>query len=173
MGIDKFDKPLVRFPEDEDTSFEEVIVEERQAKEALERISQAFDQVGLSLSKDTKILEGGTGTGVLMRYLKKEGYDTVGVDARPRHGEALPIATARIERLPFADASFGAIISSAIFDEDFYIQDQGSMRKEIARVLEPEGFYIALYSSGNDIEGFQTTLRSRSLALALYRKRLA
>jgi len=51
----------------------------------------------------------------------KQGYNIVGVDGRPRHSGELPIALARIERLPFADGTFDALISSAVLTESSMI----------------------------------------------------
>jgi ubiquinone/menaquinone biosynthesis C-methylase UbiE len=104
-------------------------------KNLLQKYQVPFD-------KNTKLLEVGSGNGVMIDLLQKEGIPAVGVDIRPRGSSEIPQAAARIEQLPFASDSFDIIISSQIFDDVVYKQDQGKMLAEISRILKSGGLYI-------------------------------
>ncbi len=84
----------------------------------------------------------GSGNSVFLDYLKKEGVNAFGVDARPRGNKESPQVLARIEQLPFPNESFDVIFSSAVFDSTVYTQDQQLMLEEIKRVLKHGGIYV-------------------------------
>lgn len=123
-------------------------------------IEKMFKMKGLLLSQSGKILEIGTGRGLLLKLLLQRGYDAVGVDARPRHSGTLPVAHARIERLPFGDETFQTVISTSVFDDSVYEQDWKQMFDEIYRVLKSGGLYISVgdaHEHSIPKEKFETT----------------
>jgi SAM-dependent methyltransferase len=125
---------------------------------------------GLDLTKNMKVLEVGSGNSVFLDFLKKQGVDIVGADVDFRGGHESPQIIARIEQLPFKDESFDVVLSSAIFDNSVYKQDQDIMIKEIARVLKHGGFYLGnseWRTNVKPIEGFD--LISKEPA-AVYKK---
>lgn len=89
------------------------------------------------------MLDTGSGKGVLVDFLKKEGLNAFGVDARPRGRTADGIVQGRAEALPFRSESFDFIFSTGLFDSGVYDQDQLRMADEMARVLKPGGVYIS------------------------------
>ena len=107
-----------------------------------EYLEQDLTKHGLRLNPEVKILDIGSGQGLMLEYLKKRGLDVVGVDARPRGKRDLPQVQARAERLPFADEKFDVIISYQLFDSSMYRQDQAEMINEITRVLKKGGIYV-------------------------------
>jgi len=121
-----------------------------------------LSELGIALSKDSKILEVGSGNNIFLQHLQDLGYDAVGLDARPRGDKAEKVVRARIERLPFRDNAFEFVISHAVFDADVYFQDQDEMAKEIVRVLKPGGVYYGALNMGSEIqfEEYFETLKS-------------
>lgn len=96
----------------------------------------------INLSPNAKILELGSGKGSLLALLRREGFDAVGVDSRPRGNADGLMVKARIEQLPFPEKSFDAIVSVMAFQKNAYEQDQNMMIDEICRVLKPNGVYV-------------------------------
>jgi SAM-dependent methyltransferase len=146
-----------------DKSYETGEWEERGALNKLSLanlMSKLEEKYDIRLDKGSKILEIGTGAGASLRRFKNEGYDIVGIDARPRHKEELPIVHARIEDLPFATASFELVIAGSVFDSYYYEQDQPAMLKEIIRVLKPGGIF---FNGFRVQDPFNETERSRPI----------
>jgi demethylmenaquinone methyltransferase/2-methoxy-6-polyprenyl-1,4-benzoquinol methylase len=88
-------------------------------------------------------LDIGCGTGALSLLLA-EGTTVVGIDlshrmltrARERAGPRVKLAQATALRLPFADATFGVVVSAFVLRN---LRDLGAALREMARVLEPGG----------------------------------
>ncbi len=141
---------------------------------AYEMFKFKLKQEGMILTKDTKVLEIGSGNGDHLKGLHDNGVDIVGVDARPR-GESGPQVAARVEQLPFANDSFDVVIGIAVFDTDVYAQDQAMMFEDIARVLKPGGILIA--SAGSIDSGVvpktlrEVTERGARLFERVYKKK--
>ena len=105
-------------------------------------LQKVLEKYGLDLTKG-KVLEVGSGNTEFLNYIRKNGVDAVGVEIRPRGNKESPQVVARIEQLPFPDGSFDIILSSQVFDNTVYNQDQNLMIKEITRVLKHGGMYFA------------------------------
>jgi ubiquinone/menaquinone biosynthesis C-methylase UbiE len=99
------------------------------------------------LPRSGKILEVGCGTGGLLAAGAKLGIDIEGVDialrwlvvARRRLddlGLSVPLVAASGDRLPYADASFDAVVADSLLE---HLDDPASAVKEWARVLRPGG----------------------------------
>jgi ubiquinone/menaquinone biosynthesis C-methylase UbiE len=112
-----------------------------------------LQEQGISLDSNTKVLEVGSGNGLMLQQFKKDGIDAVGVDINPRDesGETLQVK-ARGEQLPLTDGSFNVVISTQAFDSAKYPdQDQKKMAAEIVRVLKEGGLYISFAEMMQDI----------------------
>lgn len=97
------------------------------------------------LSRNSRILDAGCGTGGLLQKLSKD-YLAEGVDISP---EALRFCKARrvktqiasLEKLPFKSNTFGAVVSIDVIYHKFVKSDLEAMR-ELARVLQPDGVMV-------------------------------
>ena len=88
------------------------------------------------------LLEVGVGSGRLLARLAERGWDVAGIDAAPRMVElararvpGAKLEVARVEKLPFKDASFDAVVAVGVLE---YADLEASLR-ELARVLRPGG----------------------------------
>ena len=99
------------------------------------------------INKKDKILEIGSGKGVLLNQLYKNGYNIIGNEvneqfhkkAKELFGNNLPIYLTKGTKLNFKNNSFDIIIS---FDVLEHIPDTDAHLQEIKRILKPEGYYI-------------------------------
>src|SRR4051812_3567160 len=138
MGIDKLNKPVYDDPTDpklkhELASYEEVTANREDAELVFSIIEDGLEKAGIVLPPDAKILEVGSGTGHLLALLRNNGWDAVGVDARPRHEGDLPVSPDRIEHLTFPDGQFDALIGIAVFDRTMYRQLKPKMLEQMRR----------------------------------------
>lgn len=94
--------------------------------------------------KSANILEVGSGTWHLLHIFRNRGIKIVGIDGRPKpFREDLWIVTWRIEEMSmFDDKSFNAVVSSNVFDANYYEQEKERMLAEIGRVLWNGGMYV-------------------------------
>ena len=88
------------------------------------------------------LLEVGVGSGRLLARLAERGWDVVGIDAARQMVElararvpGARLDVARVEELPFGDASFDAVVAVGVLE---YV-DLGASLRELARVLRPGG----------------------------------
>jgi 2-polyprenyl-6-hydroxyphenyl methylase/3-demethylubiquinone-9 3-methyltransferase len=108
-----------------------------------------------------RVLDAGCGGGLVAHELAAAGAEVVGVDrslgslgvarrATPRRGPGNPEgvprsvgsfgpAQARLERLPFADASFDAVVAADVLE---HLPDLPAAVAELARVLRPGGSFL-------------------------------
>jgi SAM-dependent methyltransferase len=98
------------------------------------------------LRQGVRILEIGSGTGILLSRLIHEGHDVQGVEisadlvaeSRRWHGP-LPIRLVTGTALPFADQAFDVVMSFDVFE---HIADSDAHLREVRRVLRPGGAYL-------------------------------
>jgi len=95
-----------------------------------------------------RILDVGTGEGQVARALRAEGADVVGIDPidsmvreASRRDEAMPLARAGADALPFVDASFDAALACLVFE---HIDEVDEAITEVARVVRPGGTFLFL-----------------------------
>jgi SAM-dependent methyltransferase len=95
-----------------------------------------------------RVLDVGCGEGQLTRLASTLGAAAVGVDptraqlsAAVARGEGPAYAAASADRLPFAPASFDAVLACLVFE---HIPDADAAIAEVARVLEPRGRFVFL-----------------------------
>jgi tellurite methyltransferase len=119
-----------------------------------------------------RVLDAGCGTGRNLVYLLREGFEVWATDrdalavaevrslatalGRPLDDQRLAVAP--VERLPFADASFDAVISSAVLH---FARDDAhfdAMVDEMWRVLAPGGLLFARLASSIGLDGAVTPL---------------
>jgi SAM-dependent methyltransferase len=110
-----------------------------------EYVEQIVPLAAECLSGATRVLDVGTGEGQLARMTSKLGASVVGLDptlaqltVARRRGEE-PYVRGAASALPFADASFDAVIVCLVFE---HIADHEPAIAEIARVLESGGRFV-------------------------------
>ena len=112
---------------------------------------QAILSKGICNDK-SRILDIGTGTGVLPRHLAKFGGKFVGADISENQiryarlltemaGLDIDYTVSPAEHLPFEDGSFDAVLAC----QCFYYFDKDRLFPEIYRVLKPGGRFLILY----------------------------
>jgi ubiquinone/menaquinone biosynthesis C-methylase UbiE len=103
-------------------------------------------------SKTGDVLDAGMGGGVLLTELDRRGWRVSGIDLAPamvaRAQERLPHARDRlleasIEELPFADASFDAVVATGVLE--YTAPDLDRSVGELVRVLRPNGAVVASF----------------------------
>jgi ubiquinone/menaquinone biosynthesis C-methylase UbiE len=98
------------------------------------------------LSKQKKLLEIGSGTGGMLAFLYKEGYDIEGIEindilierSKTIYG-GLPLSLTNSEILPFEDNSFDVVMSFDVFE---HIPNSDKHLSEVFRVLKQNGHYL-------------------------------
>jgi 2-polyprenyl-6-hydroxyphenyl methylase / 3-demethylubiquinone-9 3-methyltransferase len=93
------------------------------------------------------VLDAGCGGGLVARELAAAGAEVVGVDrslgslgvARRAAGSSFRPAQGRLERLPFADGSFDAVVAADVLE---HLPDLPAAVKELARVLAAGGSFL-------------------------------
>lgn len=105
-----------------------------------------LSQMNNIFNKKSKILEIGSGTGFLLDYFYKQGYDIQGIEIDFKRIEKseelygkLPIKLMSGDKLLFGDSTFDVVISFDVFE---HIPDTDLHLKEIYRVLKPGGYYL-------------------------------
>ena len=93
-----------------------------------------------------RVLDVGTGEGQLARPLAAGGTMVIGIDPTQNQiveaasrGGGVSYARAGAAQLPFADASFDAVVACLVFE---HIDDVDSAIAEVSRVLEPGGRFV-------------------------------
>lgn len=126
-----------------------------------------FDQILKSrFESRMKILDAGCGSGRNLVYFLRNDFQVFGVDANEEAVEyvrqlAVTIApnqspqnfqTAAVEKMPFSDGEFDAVISSAVLHFAENQEHFEAMLGEMWRVLKPEGLFFARLASSIGIE---------------------
>jgi ubiquinone/menaquinone biosynthesis C-methylase UbiE len=140
--------------------WEEGVENESNASLFTRDLREVLEKHNVRLTPNAKVLEIGSGNSIFLNALQKEGYDAVGVDARPRGEKVEDVVAARIEQLPFKDESFELVVALSVFDSTVYKQNQQEMIREIARVLKHGGVVYAAINDTLDFgEGFEVLER--------------
>ncbi len=137
------------------------------------------------LPPDAQILDAGCGTGGLVLRLRPLAphrrwtgldYSAIACDlARQRLGPAVPIHQGSITALPFADASFDALVTADVLCQ---IDDASPAIAEFARVLRPGGLlvlnvpaYMWMWSYHDDAVHTKHRFNRREIAALLHAQR--
>jgi SAM-dependent methyltransferase len=131
----------------------------------LEFLGRAFP-----LSKEHRILEIGSGTGALLNYLHRTGFDIRGINtdqeeidaSRTMYGE-LPYENMSGDAMRFPDESFDVVLSFDVFE---HIPDSDRHLREVWRVLKRGGHYLLQTPNKWTNLPFEV-LRNRSLSAVL------
>jgi tellurite methyltransferase len=113
-----------------------------------------------------KIIDVGCGAGRNLFYFLRNGYEVFGVDPNPQAVEAVKSLSAELapgnplqnfivanaEDLPYPDASFDLVISSAVLHFAKDEQHFDAMFRSMFRVLKPGGYFFARLASDIGIE---------------------
>ncbi len=135
---------------------------------SLKAVRNRCELDGLDLKPGEKVLDAGCGGGLLLNQLAaRYGVTGTGVDLAPlavQRAKAcgdprLRYRVAQLERLPFKDASFDAVVS---FDVLEHVQDKSAVLKELLRVLKPGGRFLFYAISKRDSFTWHWCLRAAS-----------
>lgn len=93
-----------------------------------------------------KVLDLGCGPGESSRLMKERGYEAVGVDQSPKMIEAalkreVEAYVSDCAPLPFADGTFDGVFACTSLE---WSEQPHKIVKEIARVVKPGGFLVAV-----------------------------
>lgn len=126
-----------------------------------------FDQIQKDrFQAGSRILDAGCGGGRNLVYFLREGFDVYGVDGNEdaiHYVRELANAVApripkenfqfsTVEKMPFEDANFDVVISSAVLHFASGIAQFNAMLDEMWRVLKPGGILFARLASDIGIE---------------------
>jgi SAM-dependent methyltransferase len=113
-----------------------------------------------------KVLDVGCGNGRNLIYFLRNGYEVFGVDPNPHAVETVKELSAALapdnslenfmvctaENLPYNDATFDLVISSAVLHFATDAQHFDTMLQRMFRVLKPGGYFFARLASDIGIE---------------------
>ncbi|MCW3784563.1 class I SAM-dependent methyltransferase [Defluviimonas sp. CAU 1641] len=116
--------------------------------------------IGEHAGSVASVLDYGCGAGRSTRFLKRLGYDAIGVDisqdmlrqarSKDEAGQYYHVPSGR---LPFGDFAFDLIFASYVFLEVSRIEEIENILKELKRVLKKDGIIILVTSSTEATEG--------------------
>ncbi|HEY8898125.1 MAG TPA: class I SAM-dependent methyltransferase [Niastella sp.] len=152
------------------------------------KLQQAFGNIDIYLFDQLlkgrydnckKVLDAGCGNGRNLVYFLRNGYEVFGIDPQPNAIETVKELSAALapdnplenfivcpaENLPFTDATFDLVISSAVLHFAKDEQHFDSMLQSMFRVLKPGGYFFARLASDIGIEQLVKPLGNRRYLL--------
>jgi SAM-dependent methyltransferase len=112
------------------------------------RVGRFVEELRSLVPAPACILDFGCGTGQIAQALAAEGWKVLGCDISrgmleraPRSGSAnwVQVDAQTAPALPFADASFDAVIASSVYE---YVAAPADSFRELARILRPGGWIL-------------------------------
>jgi len=140
------------------------------------RLQECLDRLLPPPAPGARLLDLGCGTGHHLRWARGRGYETAGTD-----GSAAMLAEARrlnppvelhlatADRLPFANASFDAVLCIEVIR---YLPDIDPCLREMGRVLKPGGIALTTAAPLFNLNGFPVLNRLAPRLPALRATRL-
>jgi SAM-dependent methyltransferase len=137
------------------------------------RIAHDLDIINQEISKSQSILEFGSVPLVLTAALKRSGYQVTGCDIHPERyastieAMGLNVVECNIEtqQLPFADASFDAVVFNELF-EHLRINPVFTLT-EVLRIMKPNGILTLSTPNLRSLDGIRNfLLRDRAYSCA-------
>jgi len=120
----------------------------RHAKARIYAMQWKLDELWISITEDSRILEVGAGNWIYLKTLQDMWFkNIIGIDLHPRFKKDYPsleIIQWNIAEMPFEDQSFDLVSSFMVFDDliyDFQQLIRKNMLSEIHRVLNINGLY--------------------------------
>jgi ubiquinone/menaquinone biosynthesis C-methylase UbiE len=116
------------------------------APEASARLISEFVRLS-ALPRASRVVDLGCGSGTFTHFLRRAGYECIGLDisgklievGRRKHPD-IEFLQGDIEHLPFADGSFdGALLLGVVH----HFPDPSRCAAEVARILRPQGRFVA------------------------------
>jgi len=130
---------------------------------ANERLVAAFVQLS-NLPRGARVADLGCGSGVFTELLRRQGYQSVGLDISPklvalgRHKfPGLELIEGDAENLPFESASLDGVLLSGLVH---HFPDPRRLASEVNRVLKPGGRFVAF--DPNRMNPFMWLYRDRT-----------
>jgi SAM-dependent methyltransferase len=104
-----------------------------------------------------RVLDIGCATGALLDQLRRQGWDTTGVEISPSHEYArrersLDVRNLPLEACAFPPESFNLVLASHLIE---HLNDPAGFTAEVHRVLAPGGYFLV---TTPNIAGFQARL---------------
>lgn len=119
-------------------------------QEELDNLGTYPEMVGLMhkyLPRDRIILESGCGLGKYVIYLRRSGYNIIGIDncqgaikKIKRYDIDLPVMVGDVEAQCFKANSFGAVLSLGVFEH--FVEGPQKGLKELYRILKTSGILL-------------------------------
>ncbi len=105
-----------------------------------------------------RVLDAGMGPGRLCVELQRRGWTVIGLDvsekmvkfARARIGQPGSVLCGRVERLPFSEGYFDAVVATGVLE---YLPDVTTGIRELVRVLRPGGLAALSYPNAYALNG--------------------
>jgi SAM-dependent methyltransferase len=135
---------------------------------ALRRVGRHHLERYLPAWREATILDAGCGTGANLAHLEGTG-PRVGLDLSPdalagcRTRALTRLVRGDATRLPFADASFDAVLSMSVIYHE-WVRDPAGAVRELERVLRPGGLLLL------DVPAYQSLLSSHDDAVMTARR---
>jgi SAM-dependent methyltransferase len=133
------------------------------APEANEKLIAAFMRLS-GLPRGARVVDLGCGSGVFTALLRRNGFDSVGVDISPklvalgrRKYPGLELMEGDAENLPFESGSFDGVLLSGLVH---HFPDPRRLAREVKRILKAGGRFVAF--DPNRMNPFMWLYRDRA-----------
>jgi len=131
--------------------------------ETNEKLIAAFIRLS-GLPRGARVADLGCGSGVFTALLRRNGFDSVGVDISPklvalgrRKYPGIELIEGDAENLPFESCSFDGVLLSGLVH---HFPDPRRLAREVKRVLKAEGRFVAF--DPNRMNPFMWLYRDRA-----------